>query len=250
MVQTNLQQWIKHPEDLNKDTLYELRNLLARYPYYQTARLLYLKNLYLLHDITFGQELRKAAVYVADRRVLFNLIEGDKFTLYPQKGETETSLSDEPSLDRTLSLIDSFLASIPEDATSSVNLDISTDYTAYLLKEEDFNDKEEHSVEAIPLKGQELIDNFIEKADNETSTRMIFTVEEEEPNYPAPESIIDEKEEDESCFTETLAKIYIKQRRYSKALEIIQKLSLKYPKKNAYFADQIRFLEKLIINTK
>jgi len=25
---------------------------------------------------------------------------------------------------------------------------------------------------------------------------------------------------------------------------------LKYPEKNAYFADQIRFLEKLIINTK
>ena len=27
-----------------------------------------------------------------------------------------------------------------------------------------------------------------------------------------------------------------------KALEIIKKLSLNYPKKNAYFADQIRFL--------
>ena len=57
-----------------------------------------------------------------------------------------------------------------------------------------------------------------------------------------------EEEEDDSCFTETLAKIYVKQQRYSKALEIIKKLSLKYPKKNAYFADQIRFLEKLIIN--
>ena len=55
---------------------------------------------------------------------------------------------------------------------------------------------------------------------------------------------------DDSCFTETLAKIYIKQHRYEKALEIIKKLSLNYPKKNAYFADQIRFLEKLIINAK
>jgi len=55
---------------------------------------------------------------------------------------------------------------------------------------------------------------------------------------------------DESCFTETLAKIYVKQHRYEKALEIIKKLSLNYPKKNAYFADQIRFLEKLIINAK
>ena len=56
--------------------------------------------------------------------------------------------------------------------------------------------------------------------------------------------------EDDGYFTETLAKIYIKQHRYEKALEIIKKLSLNYPKKNAYFADQIRFLEKLIINAK
>jgi hypothetical protein len=55
---------------------------------------------------------------------------------------------------------------------------------------------------------------------------------------------------DDKFFTETLAKIYIKQQRYDKALKIIQQLSLKYPKKNRYFADQIRFLEKLIINSK
>ena len=69
------------------------------------------------------------------------------------------------------------------------------------------------------------------------------TEEEEEPSVsPVTEEL------DDSCFTETLAKIYIKQHRYDKALEIIKKLSLNYPKKNAYFADQIRFLEKLIIN--
>ena len=58
----------------------------------------------------------------------------------------------------------------------------------------------------------------------------------------------DEELLDESYFTETLAKIYIKQRKYSRALEIIRSLYLKYPEKNVYFADQIRFLEKLIIN--
>ena len=55
---------------------------------------------------------------------------------------------------------------------------------------------------------------------------------------------------DDSCLTETLAKIYVKQHRYVKALEIIRRLNLKNPKKSAYFADQMRFLEKLIINNK
>lgn len=60
MTSVLLQQWIQHPEALNWDTLYELRTLIARYPYFQSLRLLYLKNLYLLHDSSFGAELRKS----------------------------------------------------------------------------------------------------------------------------------------------------------------------------------------------
>jgi predicted Zn-dependent protease len=70
----------------------------------------------------------------------------------------------------------------------------------------------------------------------------------ETPEYTPSVSYEEEKEGEEEYFTETLARIYVKQGRYSKALEIIRRLSLAYPKKNAYFADQIRFLEKLIIN--
>lgn len=47
---------------------------------------------------------------------------------------------------------------------------------------------------------------------------------------------------------ESLAKIFIKQRRYERALEIISKLSLNNPEKSVYFADQIRFLQKLVYN--
>lgn len=55
---------IKHPEKLNKETLYNLRSLLALYPYYQPARILLLQNLFLMHDPTFDDELRRAAVYL------------------------------------------------------------------------------------------------------------------------------------------------------------------------------------------
>ena len=71
-------------------------------------------------------------------------------------------------------------------------------------------------------------------------------LDKEEENVPQEDESNDA--EDAGYFTETLARIYIKQGRYSKALEIITRLNLDYPKKNRYFADQIRFLEKLIIN--
>ena len=70
----DLTQLIEHPEQMNKETLYDLRSLVALYPYYQPARLLLLQNLYLLHDSSFDEELRRAAIYITDRKVLFELI--------------------------------------------------------------------------------------------------------------------------------------------------------------------------------
>lgn len=46
----------------------------------------------------------------------------------------------------------------------------------------------------------------------------------------------------------SLAKIYIKTRRYEQAYEILNGISLRFPEKSRYFADQLRFLRKLIIN--
>ena len=251
MVQQKLYEWIKHPEYLNKDTLYELRTLLARYPYFQTARLLYLKNLFLLHDVAFGEELRKAALFVNDRKTLFYLVEGERFS----RKALEKQVEKEPEigLDRTLTLIDAFLATLPQEEEpvygKTIPLEPTNDYVSYLM-----NETSESEEEVVAMQGQNLIDDFLEKTE---LTPILPVVEEEEAVVDEEESeeraeMEEESEilDDESYFTETLAKIYIKQQRYSKALEIIRKLNLKYPKKNAYFADQIRFLEKLIINAK
>ena len=53
-----LEEWLAHPARLDREALYELRKLVARYPYFQVARLLYVRCLYLLHDASFGEELR------------------------------------------------------------------------------------------------------------------------------------------------------------------------------------------------
>ncbi|MDR0745173.1 MAG: tetratricopeptide repeat protein [Mediterranea sp.] len=246
----SLQRWMAHPEELNKDTLYKLRTLLTRYPYSQSLRLLYLKNLYLLHDITFGAELRRSAFYITDRRVLFYLIEGDKYQLSEHKRESpvaEEVLQEEPGLDRTLSLIDAFLMSAPEVDALQDRLDYAADYMASLSVS---TGEPGRGVLPPPLKGQDLIDGFIVKAEGGSSIKLKPLNEEEEAALESPSFTYSEEDEEDTFFTETLARIYIKQRRYSKALEIIKRLSLKYPKKNVYFADQIRFLEKLIINTK
>ena len=55
------------------------------------------------------------------------------------------------------------------------------------------------------------------------------------------------KEPEKPSLTEGFAKIMIKNGNYSRALEIITQISLNNPEKSIYFADQIRFLKKVIL---
>ena len=148
-----------------------------------------------------------------------------------------------------MSLIDNFLDSIPKENEKPAEpkrkptpADAAVDYVAYLLETESDVAAEDKVIPEMP--GQDLIDTFI------NSDKRKFVLNEEPLLSPPaePDAENGSEEPEEEYFTETLARIYIKQGRYSKALEIIQRLSLQVPKKNAYFADQIRFLEKLIIN--
>ena len=50
--------------------------------------------------------------------------------------------------------------------------------------------------------------------------------------------------EQDELVSETLANIYLEQKKYDKALEAFRKLSLKYPEKNSYFASRIEDIEK------
>lgn len=226
---------IKHPEQLDRETLYELRSTLALYPYFQTARLLMLQNLYLLHDPSFDEELRRAAIYITDRKVIFRLVEAAHYRL-PQRqrdNEAEKEKSEE-DINRTINLIDNFLDSIPKEEVKEgkkkrrpTPADAAVDYVAYLLESEEDSDKDGENVPL--LKGQSLIDTFIE---NDKGKIVLSETPQFTPETEA-NGINEEKDGDESYFTETLARIYIKQGRYSKALEIIKRLSLNYPKKNA-----------------
>ena len=94
----------------------------------------------------------------------------------------------------------------------------------------------EYPAEVKDTKGAQIIEKFLK----------------EDPTIkpPKPELIDNENKAKKSAedhydlVSETLAKIYIEQMLYHKAIDTYKKLSLKYPEKSGYFADLIQSIEK------
>lgn len=239
---------IADPSLFNNETLLSLKKIITAYPCFNLAKIVYLKNLAVLNHPDFSVELKRLSVGVPDRRKLFLLIE-DKLShqssLTMVKGEERED---------AFALIDSFL-SRREKSTSAdwnetlANASVSSDYLFWAMSKQETQTNEQENT--VQLQHHQLIDSFIENAAERPRRIQPTDPPADTPAKPeenTPDSI--SELQDDSFFTETLARIYIKQKRYERALQIIEKLRLKYPEKNVYFADQIRFLEKLIINNK
>ncbi|HIB49468.1 MAG TPA: hypothetical protein EYN07_11785 [Flavobacteriaceae bacterium] len=85
----------------------------------------------------------------------------------------------------------------------------------------------------------ELIEKFIQdKPKLEVSAQPTKQIDLAEPYTQTPNALM----------TETLAKVYLQQKNYKKAIKAYEILILKNPEKSGFFADQIRAIKKL--NTK
>ncbi len=211
---------LQHPETLNAESALLLESLTRDYPYCQPAQLIYLRNLYLEGDLRFNQQLKITALYAPDRRRLYEMI---RHTTGPVIRTSSAEADSKPDM------VQQVVSVLPM---------IEPDLVRFDYQEE----KSETAPEAqVPQAATDLIDQFIKnvgtrgiRPDLESSTKEDLS--------------LNSLREDDEMLTETLAKIYIQQGYYQKALQSYEKLSLKFPEKSIYFASQIEMIRELIKN--
>ena len=217
MTRDELYAYLADPKRLTAETLEPIRALYESYPYCAPFAFLYLYNLSLTGDVRYASELRRLSVLLPDREQLFRLVEGNRPTFVAPPVE-------EPAEADTFDLIDHFLDGA---RTSGEDLPEVLHYEG----------------------GGEGGDYFAGEANEPLSPDGLSYLLDASPAQSAPAVAPSSGEPaPEELLSETLSKIYIQQQHYDKALRIIRSLSLNYPEKNRFFADQIRFLERLIAN--
>jgi tetratricopeptide (TPR) repeat protein len=212
-------QHINTPQKIKREDVVSIENLLQEFPYFQTAQLLLSKGLLNMDSIRYNRQLKKAAAYSLDRKQLFKLITQNK--------------------------VEQQVISADNNDKQNTEQDLAIGQPLAFEKEEEYSFSEwlalskVKKIDRTPKPStKQLIDNFIDKKVSISKPKKTTFFK---PVDVAKESLV----ENNDLVTPTLAKVYLEQGHYDKAISAYEKLCLKYPEKNSLFANQIKLINKL-----
>lgn len=218
---------IKHPEELTVELLPELKELAEQYPYFANIHLLLAKAMHDSNDIQSEDYIRKASVYSVDKRNLYYLLNpGVNALAQPVKTERDNRFSG------------NYFDMIEKVESQGGDTKQSLKSLAERLKAAR-QAMQENQPKEISL--------------NKTQNDDISIPVEPSPKpirIPTPDYFQISERLPINLISEENVKKLIKERKYAEAITILNELNLINPKKSIYFADQIRFLEKILVNIK
>ena len=262
-------------EIIQESDLSALRQIVETYPYFQAARGMELIGLKNANSFKYNAALKKHAAYTSDRSWLFEIITQEAFNSQTKvKKAPQTSLSKETDLAKQgaePSKIPTITQKYTEEDYTEQTSDKKNDSqqvkeanfsSLELGKPLEFNKNDRYSFEEwLQLSAKNSVENKTETSIVKTSdtpkkaakmaqiNAFIATNPKMSTPLTNPEEITikdAQKINKEALMTETLARVYLEQKKYKKALQAYKILSLKYPEKNSFFASQIKVVQKLI----
>ena len=257
MVVSKFTEILNNKENIQQVETAELKSIVEEFPYFQAARALYLKGLKNQDSFKYNNELKTTAAYTTDRTVLFNYITTNSFNntkedIHQQISEkiVEEKLTEEPS-----SIIETSIEKPIEIKEEVIEKKI-TEVTEELEigKPISFTNEENYSFsEWLQLSSRKPIVREPKKKVKKVS-KKVDIINKFIKSNPKIKPLAKDKtiavpvaknQQDSSLMTQTLAKVYLEQKKYDSAIQAYRILSLKYPEKSGFFADQIKRIQIL-----
>lgn len=260
---------INKPDAVNERQSNELEKIITEFPYFQSARVLHLKHLYNQESFRYNNTLKNTAAYTCDRNILFDFITSPQFKIvqngiYEQKiaelmnmavidseivKEEILTTTEENTVENSIKKSIQ-LAGNQEEKTAEEKLEIGKPLEFTQQEKHSFHEwlqlsriqpierkEKQEAKEPEPqkqLKHIDLIDKFIENTPKipqiSKDTVVTKTIPTEENTY---------------LMTETLAKVYLEQKKYLRAIQAYEILILKNPEKSSFFANRIQEIKNL-----
>jgi hypothetical protein len=246
MNRKQLLKWIENPAILDAKSLADLHQMITDYPYFQTARLLYLLNLKLLKDYRFEQELQRISAYAADRTKLREWVLKTEGTVQHASGDTDgqeelkTSVRNVETSDQLTKLEEEIKLSLQEIEKKKLHLQELIEEKKAIVEGGEHEEEESLIMKGEkhrrPLPKDKLLEDFMVDQ-NQKATLA-------ENKYDTESAARRSIEENYGILSETLARLVAAQGKREEAIKIYQQLMLKNPQKSAYFAAQIEKLRK------
>lgn len=270
---------LHHPEKMDPEKTVQLEEIAREFPYFQSIKVLVLKGLYTQKSFRYNSELKKTAAYTTDRDVLFDFIVSDQFVGYkpldlalPQEQDPiEPKVTATAASPKTTPLVASLLKTIVQTEVEDLEVPTSvppiaaTDIVEELEEKLEigkplsFGSDEKYSFQEWlqlaktgPITREESPKEQINDAEKQKKQELINKFIKSNPKIVAvknsvitPANIEVSNQDNSYIMTETLAKIYLEQKKYQKAIQAYEILILKYPEKSSFFADQILDIKSL-----
>ena len=278
MVNPKWDSMLAKPHELGKEHIDYLQSYIEEFPSFYLAHQLILKAYHNIGDPRFQRQLQITSLLSPNREELYFFINGRT----EHKGIEADAAIEELSQDNTkvIEIVNESLhieEEKDESETAQTKKETVFHSSAYRLEdipqkiEEKKEDDREHAEEKnIPLETGPAPTDFYSWLEAKNSGRAAGNKSSEKEHKESTENLLDAfiqnnpsispldkddiqpkknyqiQQNIEDFSTETLARIFTKQKNYRKAIEVYEQLSLKIPEKKAYFATQILLLQDLL----
>ncbi len=262
-----------HPKTIGNEQIIALESVLEEYPFFQAAQVLYLKGLKKQGSFKYNNTLKKVAATTTNRTVLFDFITLDSLD-YTEKTLEEVSLLKNIEVvdEKIIEHLSLSIKTQEKEQTEKVSIKeqakiIRIEEELQLGKPLEFDKNDSFSFnEWLTLSPKKEIirdenhkkelktPSLIKKNKNKSLDKQVNLIEsfiakkpkiKTDKNQEIKDIAVGSVEENTHLMTETLAKVYLEQKKYDKAKQAFSILSLKYPEKSSFFADKIKSIEFL-----